>query len=338
MSGSGPGIAVIGLGFMGATHLAAWARAAVDGHPNRLVAVCDRDRARRGGAVGVGPAGAVRADFDPRGVALYAEPAELFDDPAVDIVSITTPTDSHVPLALAALAAGKHVVVEKPVALEPAAVERLQRAAAKATTLCMPAQCMRFWPGWDWLIARVDDGSLGRLLELHIRRLASRPDWGDGFYADPERCGGVLHDLHVHDADLLRRMLGEPRSVTASHHAGGLTIAYDYRDGPERVSAEASWARDPSLPFFMGYEARFERAGASWSSSREQPLLLETDGRCQPLELSPLSGYDGQLRHLLAVLSGRLPGLDVTMADAVASTRMLTAAAESLASGATVRL
>jgi len=336
----GPGIGVIGLGFMGATHINAWRQAALDGHPNRLVAVCDRNPARRAGQSAVGPAGQEPLQFDRGAVALYADAAELFADPAVDVVSITTPTESHVPLALAALAAAKHVLVEKPVALEVAAVQRLQQAAASAGTLCMPAQCIRFWPGWDWLIARVDDRSLGALKALHVQRLSSRPDWGDGFYDDATRCGGVVHDLHVHDADWIRRLAGDPQWVSAREQSGQLTIEYGFIEGggPEVVVAEASWARDPTEGFFMGYEAEFERGGASWSSQREPPLQLAGPG---PHELPAWvggTGYDGQLRHLLAVLSGEVAALEVTMADAVASARMLEAVDRSLASGGAVPL
>lgn len=144
-----PGVAVIGLGFMGVTHLDAWARAAADGYANRLVAVCDRDLARCEKPLGVGPGGDSRAEFDRAAVAQYGDAVELLQDSAVDIVSITTPTETHVPLALAALAAGKHVLVEKPVALHVPAVARLQLAAESADVHCMPAQCIRFWPGWD---------------------------------------------------------------------------------------------------------------------------------------------------------------------------------------------
>lgn len=340
MSRATPGIGVIGLGFMGATHINAWAQAALDGHPNRLVAVCDRHPDRRAGEVAVGPDGNEPLSFDRGAVALYADAAELFADPAVDVVSITTPTDSHVPLALAALAAGKHVLVEKPVALQLSAVQRLHRAADAAGTLCMPAQCIRFWPGWDWLIARVDDRSLGALKALHIQRLSSRPDWGEGFYDDPSRCGGVVHDLHVHDADLIRRLAGDPTWVSAREHEGQLTIDYGFAEGggPEVVSAEASWARDPAAGFFMGYDAEFEGARASWSSQREPPLQLASPGHHEQPPFVGGTGYDGQVRHLLAVLSGEVAGLAVTMADAVASARILEAVDRSLVSGGAVPL
>jgi predicted dehydrogenase/sugar phosphate isomerase/epimerase len=328
-----PGVGVIGLGFMGATHIAAWARAAADGHPNLLTAVCDRDAARRQGEVGVGPSGAERLGFDPASLSSYAEADELLADPAVEIVSITTPTDSHVPLALAALRMGKHVLLEKPVSLDVGAAEQLDLAAREASVVCMPAQCIRFWPGWDWLIARVDDGSLGKLLRLELRRLASRPDWGSGFYDDSRRSGGVLYDLHVHDADLIRRLVGDPELVRVSGTPEHFSVVYEFSDGPDHVSAEACWDRDPEQPFFMGFEAEFEAGHASWSSARDERLQLQRDGRTEHVPLPDLTGYDGQVRHLLDVVAGRQPEPLVTVGDAVACLRLLGAIGESLESG-----
>ena len=127
------GVGIVGLGFMGRTHIGAYAEAARRGHTNRLVAVCDASEERRAGRAG--GAGNLESGeteelmFDPGSVAATADPAELFANPEVELVSICTPTDSHVDLALAALEAGKHVLVEKPVALTSAEVARLADAA-----------------------------------------------------------------------------------------------------------------------------------------------------------------------------------------------------------------
>jgi predicted dehydrogenase len=118
-------------------------------------------------------------------------------------VSICTPTDSHIELAMTALAAGRHVLVEKPVALRSAEVARLAQAAAPAGRVCMPAMCMRFWPGWEWLKERIEAGEFGRVRSATFQRVGAPPDWS-AFYGDYARSGGPLHDLHIHDADFIR--------------------------------------------------------------------------------------------------------------------------------------
>src|SRR5688572_1944202 len=149
-------IGILGLGFMGRIHIQAYQAAQRDGFPCRLLAVADPNPDRRAGhppAVGNLGGPAPERLFDPSQVRGYSTPEELLADRDVQLVSICTYTDSHVDLALKALAAGKHVLLEKPVALRSAEVKRLADTARSAKTICMPAMCMRFWPGWDWLKA-----------------------------------------------------------------------------------------------------------------------------------------------------------------------------------------
>lgn len=202
------GIGVVGLGFMGQTHVRAWRALESAGEACQLVSVADRDSQRLSGKVAV--SGNLATDgsasetlFDPAQVFACSDPMGVIADPRAHIVSICTPTDTHIELAVRALEYGKHVLVEKPLALRAADVQRLRDAARSAKTLCMPAFCMRFWPGWDWLQAKVQDASAGRVKSAVFQRLGSQPTWS-GFYADPARTGGALVDLHIHDADFVR--------------------------------------------------------------------------------------------------------------------------------------
>src|SRR3954468_21614645 len=120
------GVGVIGLGFMGQIHVRAYQSAAADGLPCELRAVCDPDSARLTGhpsaAGNLGPGPGAQPLFDPAHVRGHTDADSLLADPSINLVSICTYTDSHVDLALRALRAGKHVLVEKPVAIGAAAV------------------------------------------------------------------------------------------------------------------------------------------------------------------------------------------------------------------------
>ena len=96
----------------------------------------------------------------------------------VHLISICTPTDSHVRLATSALAAGKHVLVEKPVSLDAAEVRALARLADSVGRHCMPAMCMRFWPGWDFLHEAVRNTTFGKVQSATFQRLGTAPGWG----------------------------------------------------------------------------------------------------------------------------------------------------------------
>ncbi|MCZ6597462.1 MAG: Gfo/Idh/MocA family oxidoreductase [Planctomycetota bacterium] len=337
------GVGVIGLGFMGRTHLAAYRAADEAGHPNRLVAVCDQDPDRLSGDSGRSPAGnfdpgniGAERLFDPASVAGYERPEELLSDASVELVSICTHTDTHVELALAALEAGKHVLVEKPVATALSDVERLAEVARASDRLCMPAMCIRFWPAWSWARERVVDGSLGAVKSATFRRLGTRPGWS-GFYADQERTGGALVDLHVHDTDFVRWCFGDPESVVSTGTLDHLTTLYRYPEGPPHVTAEGGWDHGDGFDFRMRYTVVFERATADYDMAREPQLVLARDGGVEPVELESINGYDGEVRHLLDAIAAGGGALRATIDDAVGHTRLLAAERTSLATGEPVQ-
>jgi len=112
-------VGVIGLGFMGATHIAAYQAAQRDAYPCMLAAVCDRNASRRQGELwdvggnAISDVSARTPAFDPSSARGYERAEDLINDPQIDLVSICTRTDTHVELAARALRAGKHVLVEK---------------------------------------------------------------------------------------------------------------------------------------------------------------------------------------------------------------------------------
>lgn len=339
-------VGVIGLGFMGATHVNAYQRAAGEGVACVLGAVCDSNDRRRLGHLSTAPGqldtGAGERAFDPEVVRCYATPEQLFADPNVDLVSICTPTPSHVPLAEGALRAGKHVVVEKPVGLEPEAIEKLAGVAKGAGKLCMPAMCMRFWPHWSWLKRQVDSQAYGPLLGLSLTRMGAVPGWSQSFFLDGSKSGGALVDLHLHDADYLYHLFGKPVEVASSGFAGPsgrvdrVMTMYRYgAGGPGLVTAEGSWEA-AGFAYRMRYVATFRDATADFDISRGEPLLLCRDGAAAPVEVSGLTGYDLELRAAVrAVATGDYAGLP-TLEEAAEVTRVLLAEERSALSGCAV--
>lgn len=315
----GVGVGVIGLGFMGRTHLEAYAKARAAGFANRIVAVADRDVARlRADAQAGGNLATTSGTplFDATTTHTYATPDELLRDPDVELVSICTHTDTHVDLAIRALEAGKHVLVEKPLALTAAAIRPLTEAARKAKTLCMPAHCMRFWPAWEWLKHRIDDHSFGAVRSAVFQRLGSGPAWSREFYADDAKTGGALVDLHLHDTDFIRHCFGDPDEVIATGSIHHVSTLYRYAKGPKHVLAEGGWDHSPGFPFRMRYVVVFEQATADFDLTRTPALQLARDGKCEPVEMPDTNGYDGEVRHLLAAIATGTRELRVTVEDA----------------------
>ena len=327
------GVGVIGLGFMGRTHLTAYQAAALAGWPCQVRAVCDGNPSRF--EVSSSVAGNVghtsfSLGIDPSDVQAYQDVEAFLSDPRVQLVSICTYTDTHVELALRALEAGKHVLVEKPVALRSNDVKRLRDAAAKIDRRCMPAMCMRFWPGWEWLHDRVTDGSLGRVRSAVFTRLGSGPGWAADFYRDVSRSGGALFDLHIHDADFIHWCFGRPAMVFATGSVDHLTTIYQGLDGMPHVTAEGGWSLAPSEAFRMRFDVEFEHATADFDLMRNPPLLVHHPNRIENVQLSQGTGYDGEVRHLLDCVLDPTRELRATLDDALEVTRMLEAEQASL--------
>lgn len=336
------GVGVIGLGFMGSTHVRVCQAAAEAGFFCRLVAVCDSSIERLSGAAGssgnMGTGEGPRL-FDPGVTRVCRDPAELLAERSVDLVSICTYTDSHVDLAVKALRAGKHVLVEKPVAATAEGAERLADAARASGRLCMPAMCMRFWPGWDWLRERIIDRAFGRVRSATFQRLGSQPTWARSFYGDFSRSGGALLDLHIHDVDFIHWCFGAEGAAWTVSTTGSLrhlTTQYRFEGGPEQVTAEAAWDLAPAAGFRMKYLVNFENATADFDLGRTQRLIVHDAAGSHPVGLSPLTGYDGEMRHMLAAIRDGRRDLAATVEEAVAVMRMLEAERKSMESGTIV--
>jgi predicted dehydrogenase len=338
------GIGVIGLGFMGATHIRAYHAAAAAGFPCRLAAVSDASVERLSGAMAnAGNLGAGLADwlFDAALVHAHADAADLIADDSVDLVSICTYTDSHVDLAVAAMSAGKHVLVEKPVARNSRDVERLAVAARRTGRLCMPAMCMRFWPGWDWLRDRIADGSLGAVRSATFQRLGSQPGWAQAFYGDLARSGGALLDLHIHDADFIHWCFGwDGAAVTVSTTGSPrhLTTQYRFAGGPAHLTAEAAWDLAPNAGFRMRYLVNFDRATAEFDLMRSPQLMVHDGAGSRAIELAATTGYDGEVRHILSAIRDGRTDLAATLDESIKVMRMLEAEQASMESGTVARV
>lgn len=341
------GVGVIGLGFMGATHIRAYAAADRLGFACPLVGVCDQSEERLSGRVvtsGNIATGSSEQLFDPSSLHATSSVDDLLADPRVQLVSICTHTESHVDTAIRSLSAGKHVLVEKPIAVAPADVERLAlaaRAAAARGLVCMPAMCIRFWPGWSWVKDRVVDGSLGRVKSAVFQRLGTPPAWSPQFYRDNERTGGALVDLHIHDADFVFHLFGPPSAVTSAGTLDHVTTLYHFTSGgvqaPSHVVAEGAWDHTPGFSFRMRFIVVFEGGTADYDLGRTPQLLLCRDGKQETIELEPGAGYDFQVREVVsAIREHRAP--KATIDEGLAVSRVLDAERRSLRENARVAL
>ncbi|MEM1354148.1 MAG: Gfo/Idh/MocA family oxidoreductase [Planctomycetota bacterium] len=331
-------VGVVGLGMMGITHLDAYAqRGDVE-----VVALADRDPSRLAGkekAKG-NIEGQARGGLDLPSAKRYTDAAELIQDPDVEAVDICLPTPAHLPFGMMALEAGKHLLLEKPIARTSSDAMKLVQAATASGKIVMPAMCMRFWPGWTWLKKACDQQTYGKVLGATFRRVASHPK--AAFYASGQASGGAALDLHIHDTDFIQFLFGQPKGVQSVGYSrptdavDHIVTRYEYDDIP-LVVAEGSWAMADGFSFSMAFTVNFEHATAEFGAG-EKPLTLYRDGKAEPVEIEPGMGYDYEIGYFIeCVKSGRQPET-VTMLDAANAVRIVEAEVESVNTGRPVSL
>jgi predicted dehydrogenase len=283
--------------------------------------------------------------LDMTHIAAYRSLNELLADDSIDLIDITTPTFLHHEQALAALASGKHVLCEKPMARTGDEAHEITEAAKNAKGYFMPAMCLRFWPEWAWVKDAIDDGRYGRVLSARFRRVAEAPAWGQNTFFDGKKSGGALLDLHIHDADFVRYCFGEPKSMYAQGHtkvSGEIdhVLAQYEVDCGAAVSAEGSWAMTQGFGFSMEYTVNFEHATADFDNTREEDCLkiFKQGKELETLKLDAPDGYAGQIAYFAECIRDGKPPSVVTAADGAESVELCEAAGRSIESGEIVAL
>ncbi len=145
---------------------------------------------------------------------LFSTPEELVDDPDVDAVVIGLPNVHHHPLAMRAMEQGKHVLVEKPMAMTVAEAEEMAALAQRKGVSLMVAHMWRFDREARALREVVDSGRLGELVKT--KSYGIHENWGPaGWFVKKELAGGgALIDMGVHAIDTTRYLLGDPDPVS----------------------------------------------------------------------------------------------------------------------------
>jgi len=147
----------------------------------------------------------------------YTDYKEILKDDSIDAVSIATPTFTHTQIVCDALAAGKHVLCEKPPALTAAEVQQCVDAANKAGKVLMYGLVLHFAEYTKYLKEMVDNGLFGKIYAAEATR-KSRCTGISGWFVDKKRSGGgMLMDAAIHEIDLVMYLMGypKPKSILA---------------------------------------------------------------------------------------------------------------------------
>ncbi|MCC6446567.1 MAG: Gfo/Idh/MocA family oxidoreductase [Armatimonadetes bacterium] len=271
----------------------------------------------------------------------YAVPDadRIFSDPDIDAVYICTWHDTHAPLAIAAARAGKHILIEKPLALSIQECEAVAKAVESSGVTLMPAFKMRFYP----LIRKARE-FIPQPQVLVGQMMDNR--WGDDNWAqDPVKGGANVHSQGCHTTDILRYLAGsEPAQVWA---AGG-TLTHPGHPCIDQCVAAFSLANGHAISWIQGDAALgqftskffFEIFGGGRSVQLYDRLKKATffDGSQTWTEERPEEeGFQLENREFVsALLEGRQPG--ITAYDGLQATRMVLAADRAIRTGEVQKL
>lgn len=196
------------------------AAAIVAQEQSRLVAFHSRNRAR---------AEAFAQQFGAE--RSYSNLNRFLADDAIDVVYVATEVDRHAELAIAAANAGKHVLVEKPMALNVAECRAMIEAAARNNVYLEVAYYVRFFPKVMVMRQLIAEGLLGRIVRAHIRVMKyyhPQPNDPQAWRVTARAGGNLLADIGSHRIDLLTYFVGPPAQVAG--FADRLTLEYDAAD------------------------------------------------------------------------------------------------------------
>ncbi|MDY0169140.1 MAG: Gfo/Idh/MocA family oxidoreductase [Thermoguttaceae bacterium] len=335
-------IGIAGFGFMGRMHYRCW-----NALPDvQVVAVCDSDAQALGDAArNRGNIAGAEGDVDLTGTAVYSSFEQMLREEPLDAVSITVPTFLHAPCTIAALAAGVHVLCEKPMALTLDNGRRMIEAAERSGKLLQIGHCVRFWPEYAKAKEIVGGGQYGRVLAATFQRLAATAARKAGtWFADETLSGGMAMDLHIHDTDFVQYLFGVPRAVSSggapAARGAPAHVVTQYRyDADMLVTAEGGWAMMPSFGFEMRFHIAFEQATLSYDLKRTPPLLLcPAEGEAVELRCEGGDGYYREVEHFARRIAGETLPTVITLEDSWNSLRIVLAELESIKIGRDVSL
>ena len=315
-------VGLIGCGGMGTIHATVWSEMT---DKAELVAVADLNQDKW------------QKFADKLGAKFYKDAYEMMENEQLDVVDICTPTVTHAVFAINAAEHVKHIIVEKPVCLYDDEAKLLLKAEKEKNVTIHVAHVTRFDPSRKYLKEIVDSGKYGSVVAGDFYRFSADPSWVVD-HNNPAKTDGMAIDLHIHDVDYVRYIMGgDPDEINSTAHCredGTVDhIWASYRYGNAVVSTECSWDFPEGMPFESGFRVRLERAAIILANGKL--TVYPTDGapfvpELEKLEIRDLGinikSYGNFARELGsfadAIISGKKES-PVPLSDAVKALRLI---------------
>ncbi len=334
---------LIGMGFMGQQHFTI--HQAMENI--ELVAVCDENPdkvAEVAPAVGgnIGDA----TDLDLSAQHRYVCVEDMLDSEELDCVDVCVPTYRHADISIAALEAGYHCIVEKPMGRSVEDCDRMISTAEATGGMLFVAQCLRFFPEYEVLAEMVNNGDLGQVASARFTRLSPPPTWSEGgWLLDSKLSGGALLDLHIHDADFVLALFGRPHAVMSQANnvfsrgekVDHVFTTYFYDDLV--CTAEGGWAMPQSVPFEMGFQVLGDKGLLELSLAKDPPLTFyPADGEPYSPDCAEETALEREIAYFVDCIENDRPPQRVTPQSARQAVALILAEQQSAQRGEIVAI
>ena len=312
-------VGIAGIGFMGWIHWLAYKQ--IEGV--EVVAICEQDPLRR-----QGDWTGIQGNFGPPGEKVDLDSVATFSDlnsfcqADFDMVDICLPPSLHHQTIELAAASGKQVFCEKPLALTLEHCRSAVEICDRHERMLLVGQVLPFFPEYQFALDTIQNHRFGKLIGCKLKRIISDPTWLKNFY-DPEKIGGPLLDLHVHDAHFLRLIAGVPTGVFSRGRCRGSVVSYcesifEFEDPDFCATASSGVINQQGRPFTHGFELHFEQATLQFEyaamNGRDDELMplkiLQEDGAVELVTIEngdPLNAFINEISEVVRAVKAATP-------------------------------
>ena len=316
-------VGLIGCGGIGAVHAQCWLAM---GDTVTLVAIADKSLEK------------AKKFANQSGARIYADGKELLDREQLDVVDICVPTFLHGDSVIYAMNKVANVIVEKPVCLKEEEATLLLEEQDKTGAFVQVAHVVRFTEPYKYLKETVDSGKYGKVIAGKFYRISPRPKWMKG-HDDIDRTGSMVLDMHIHDVDYIRYLMGrEPDDISPRcvRDLEGVVqhiwTSFSYMGAV--MTAEGSWDYPVQMPFAAGFRVRLQKAALVLDETGVlkvypedgEVFLPEFDaGKIMDLgiNMSDLGPYLNEIRYFIETIQSGNRQSIASLSEAVASFRLV---------------
>lgn len=324
-------IGLVGLGFIGKTHLEAYRHI----ENCQVTAICTRNKVE---------------DFDLLQTfngSFVTDYEYLLRNKEIDVIDICLPTFLHEEYIIKAARAGKHIICEKPLTLKLESANRIITEVHKNGVKLFVGHVLRFWPEYKAIKRLSETDKLKDIEIVHAKRLGQIPKWSDWFL-HPEKSGGALFDLHLHDIDFVHYLVGEVESVYSvgnknkygawDHVMTTLTFK-----NKSKAFVEASQRMTTGYPFTMSLRAQAAQGTLDFNliagenienidKGTKQLIYYNHEGK-SAVTFEKSDAFQNELSYFLNCIDKNQENTIVPLKDVLYTLKLLKSIEESLESG-----